>query len=54
MKNFTLDPNNPPKLTAEQEKLLDKGDDMPDNDIPELDDDYFRHAKGIIIKRDHS
>jgi uncharacterized protein (DUF4415 family) len=45
---YTLDPNNPVRLTEAEKKHMDE---MPIDysDIPELDDDFFRRA---ILARD--
>ena len=47
MKKFTLDPNNPPKLTEEQEKALNKTEHTPCKDCPELDEEFFRRARKL-------
>jgi uncharacterized protein (DUF4415 family) len=46
MKRFTLDPKNPPQMTAAQLKRLDA---MPIDysDIPEFDDEFFKNASVV-------
>lgn len=46
MKRYRLDPNNPPTMTAAEKKRLDR---LPIDysDIPELDDNFFKHATQV-------
>ena len=44
MKNYRPDPNNPVRLTAEQQKRLDETP-IDYSDIPELDNDFFERAR---------
>ncbi len=43
---YTLDPKNPPKLSAEEKKRYDamSDGDIDYSDIPELTDDFFENA----------
>jgi len=41
---YTLDPNKPYRLTAEQKRRLDETP-IDYSDIPELDDEFFKNAK---------
>jgi len=47
MKRSRLDPKNPPRLTAEEARRLDrmKDEDIDYSDIPELGDEFFSRAK---------
>jgi hypothetical protein len=44
MKTYRLDPKNPPRLTAEQQRRLDRTP-IDYSDIPELDEQFFARAQ---------
>jgi uncharacterized protein (DUF433 family) len=48
MKNYRLDPKNPPRLTPEEARQLDKAR-IDYSDIPPLGDEFFSQAKRAAL-----
>jgi len=51
---FTLDPNNPPKMTDEERERWQsmRDEDIDFSDIPELDDAFWANAKRRRLRKE--
>lgn len=53
--NYTPDPHQKPQLTQEQEEKLTalSDEDIDYSDIPELDEDFWKKAEKVTIRKTH-